>query len=87
MNGQTPRTDAAELDNNYFTDWGGGKSGYVMADFARQLERDLTAAQKKLAKYKAKLDRAVRCIEVLMDNGSEVKSLAWAEAKAIAEGK
>lgn len=42
---QTPRTDAAELDQAHFADWGCGPSGYVEIDFARELERELAAAR------------------------------------------
>lgn len=35
---KTPQTDEAEIDSSEFSDWGTGKSGYVHADFARELE-------------------------------------------------
>lgn len=49
----TPRTDEAELDNADFTDWGAGPSGYCRTDFARTLERELSAAQKRVQELKA----------------------------------
>lgn len=44
----TPRTDAAELDKAEFSEWGYGASGYCAADFARTLERDLAAANRRI---------------------------------------
>lgn len=40
----TPRTENARIDNADLTDWGTGKSEFVHADFARELERELNAA-------------------------------------------
>ena len=39
----TPRTEEALIDNSDLHDQGWGKSEMVHADFARQLERELTA--------------------------------------------
>lgn len=44
---QTPRTDAALIDNADLHDQGYGKSNMVYADFARQLELELTAATRE----------------------------------------
>jgi hypothetical protein len=41
MNNETPRTEAALVDNADLHDWGHGKSNMVPADFARELEREL----------------------------------------------
>ena len=41
MTTPTPRTEAARIDNADLSDWGTGKSDYVHADFARQLEQEL----------------------------------------------
>jgi len=38
----TPRTEEALIDNSDLHDQGWGKSEMVHADFARQLERELT---------------------------------------------
>ena len=46
----TPRTDEAELDDAHFSDWGCGPSGYVHADFARQLERENAQLREALEK-------------------------------------
>lgn len=35
---KTPKTDAALINNADLSEWGYGKSDYVHADFARQLE-------------------------------------------------
>ena len=40
----TPRTDAAEVDQSEFADWGIGPSGFVTVEFAQILERELSIA-------------------------------------------
>lgn len=45
---ETPRTDENEIDESYFHDEGYGPSGYIQADFARQLERELALAVEAL---------------------------------------
>jgi len=45
----TPRTNAAELDQSNFADWGTGPSGYVDVDFAQTLERENAALREQLA--------------------------------------
>lgn len=59
MNDQipTPRTDAALIDNADITDWGTGKSNWVSADFARQLEKELSAAKAQLKSVDESLER------------------------------
>jgi hypothetical protein len=48
----TPRTNAAELDQSNFADWGTGPSGYVDVDFAQTLERENAALREQLAEAK-----------------------------------
>ena len=51
MSEPTPRTDAAELDNSEFSDWGTGPSGYVRRSDMETLERELSQL-KTLNPYK-----------------------------------
>ena len=55
----TPRTDASEIDNSHFADWGTGPSGYVEVDFARSLETDLTAALAQLREAREAIEHAL----------------------------
>ena len=58
----TPRTDAAEpkLDSN--------AGGWVRADFARQLERELAASKAEVERLTEQLFQAVEIAEWYMDN-------------------
>lgn len=65
----TPRSDAAEMDQSNFSDWGSGPSGYVGIDFAKELEREL-AAQVAYAERSADLLRYLR--DCIGDDGYQV---------------
>jgi len=42
-NSQTPLTDAARIDNSYFSDWGTGKSNFVDHEDMAKLEQQNAA--------------------------------------------
>lgn len=46
----TRETDAAEIDNSHFADYGSGPSGYVVVDLARKLERERDELREKTAR-------------------------------------
>jgi hypothetical protein len=46
-----PRTEAARIDNAYFDDGGAGKSRYVLAEFANDLEQEITQLREALDFY------------------------------------
>jgi len=91
----TPRTDAW-LKQARITPQDDAEAGYMDGisegvTFARQLERELAAAQREPAECKAKLDRAVRCIETLLHCPNRCSSgtcgcESQAEGWVIAEG-
>jgi len=58
---KTPETDAARIDNADLSDWGTGKSEYVHADFARQLELSRDEALAKLAAYEGRTNYLCEC--------------------------
>lgn len=55
MNSDTPRTEKARIDNADLNDWGIGKSYYVYASFARELERENNQLQAKVDKLEQQL--------------------------------
>ncbi len=55
MNPETPRTDAARIDNADLHDQGFGKSNFVSADDMAQLERELAAMTAERDALKAKV--------------------------------
>lgn len=48
----TPRTDAAEVDNSEFSDWGCGPSGFCHREAMEELELELVAQTKRAEKWK-----------------------------------
>lgn len=75
----TPRTNAAELDKAEFSDWGYGASGYCTADFARTLERELSAAQKRVERLEGALTQIINYADGSTDPG--IPSVARAALK------
>ncbi len=77
----TPRTDAAVIDNSEFSDWGSGESPYVMADFARTLERELNAQRAEAGAWRpmdtAPKDGTKILIICATDEEPEIEITEW----------
>lgn len=78
----TPRTDAAEIDDSHFSDWGIGPSGYVAAEFARGLERELAAERHALADSVSRADAAERETEAIRTLMNAHNLGGWTDALA-----
>ena len=63
METKTPKTDAALIDNADLSEWGCGKSNYVDADFARQLEQENIAMRESFCKVLEAFDQTLHLLE------------------------
>lgn len=73
--GDTPRTDAELIPNADLSDWGCGNSTMVRAEFARELEREVTAANDLEKKLRRALWAVAHCDDLRImgeDDGPEI---------------